>query len=239
MIRTGAEVRGARRSGTGTAVLELAGGETAEAQHLLVAVGRRPRVEGLGLETVGAETDGEPIEVDDRMRVGGRDWLYAIGDVNGRVLLTHMGKYQARVAAANILGGTAEAHGDDSRSPRVIFTDPEIAAVGYTLARRGGGGARSDRRRRRRPPAPPEPPSTGAMPRERAGWSSTTRGGSSSARRSSDPTRTSFSTPPRSRSWAGCRSKPSSRPCPPSPPAMRSGSTSSRSLGSSRLGASG
>jgi dihydrolipoamide dehydrogenase len=68
------------------------------------------------------------------MRVGGREWLYAVGDVNGRVLLTHMGKYQARVAAANILGGDATAHGDDSTSPRVVFTDPEVAAVGHTRA---------------------------------------------------------------------------------------------------------
>ena len=63
--------------------------------------GRAPRTDDLGLETVGLEP-GEPIEVDDQMRVN--DWLYAIGDVNGRVLLTHMGKYQARIAADVILG---------------------------------------------------------------------------------------------------------------------------------------
>lgn len=108
------------------------GGELA-AERLLVAIGRRPRVEGIGLESVGIEASG-PIDVDDRMRVGGREWLYAIGDVNGRVLLTHMGKYQARVAADNILGRDAVVRGDDARSPRVVFTDPELAAVGHTLA---------------------------------------------------------------------------------------------------------
>jgi dihydrolipoamide dehydrogenase len=107
------------------------GGELA-AEHLLVAVGRRARVSDIGLESVGVPADG-PIEVDDRMRVGERDWLYAIGDVNGRSLLTHMGKYQARAAADNILGGDVVVRRDDERSPRVIFTDPEVAAVGYTL----------------------------------------------------------------------------------------------------------
>lgn len=107
------------------------GGEVG-GERLLVAVGRKPRVAGLGLESVGIEPDG-PIEVDDRMRAGGRDWLYAVGDVNGRVLLTHMGKYQARVAADNVLGRDAVVRADDERSPRVVFSDPEVAAVGYTL----------------------------------------------------------------------------------------------------------
>ncbi|HET6831675.1 MAG TPA: NAD(P)/FAD-dependent oxidoreductase [Solirubrobacterales bacterium] len=133
-IRTSVEVTGARRNtGSDLVTLELEGGDAVEAQHLLVAVGRKPRVEGLGLDTAGLDTDGKAIEVDDRMRVGGRDWLYAIGDVNGRALLTHVGKHQARVAAENILGRETVAHHDDERSPRVIFTDPEIAAVGYTL----------------------------------------------------------------------------------------------------------
>ena len=68
------------------------------------------------------------------MQVPGHDWLYAIGDVNGRVLLTHMGKYQARIAAEHILGNPSAAeHGADGRqSPRVVFTDPQVAAVGHT-----------------------------------------------------------------------------------------------------------
>ena len=141
VIRTGAEATAARRDeAAGTVVLEIDGNDTLEAAHLLVAVGRKARVEGLGLESVDAGTDGDPIEVDERMRVGGRDWLYAIGDVNGRSLLTHMGKYQAWVAVENILGRDAVARADDERSPRVVFSDPEVAAVGYTLAGAGGAG---------------------------------------------------------------------------------------------------
>ena len=77
---------------------------------------------------------GDYIEVDENMQVPGHDWLYAIGDVNGRILLTHMGKYQARLAAEHILGNPSAAeHGaDGQRSPRVIFTDPQVAAVGHT-----------------------------------------------------------------------------------------------------------
>ena len=118
----------------GEVEVELESGGTVRGDELLVAIGRRPSTDELGLETVGVEP-GEPIEVDDSMRVN--DWLYAIGDVNGRALLTHMGKYQARIAADAILGEggpcialTAEGE----RSPRVIFTDPQVAAVGYTLA---------------------------------------------------------------------------------------------------------
>ena len=131
-VRTGAKATAARRDGD-VVSLELEDGEKLEAEQLLVAVGRKPHVGGIGLESVGIEPDG-PIEVDDHMRVGEREWLYAIGDVNGRALLTHMGKYQARVAAANILGGDARATQDGPTSPRVIFTDPEVAAVGHTLA---------------------------------------------------------------------------------------------------------
>ena len=95
----------------------------------------------IGLETVGLEP-GETIEVDDRMRVTGHDWLYAIGDVNGRALLTHMGKYQARIASL-VIDGDESARDDPqsaARSPRVIFTDPQVAAVGLTeaLAREAG-----------------------------------------------------------------------------------------------------
>ena len=64
----------------------------------------------------------------------GTDWLYAVGDVNGRALLTHMGKYQGRLAADAILGETVALRSDGARSPRVIFTDPQVGAVGYTLA---------------------------------------------------------------------------------------------------------
>jgi pyruvate/2-oxoglutarate dehydrogenase complex dihydrolipoamide dehydrogenase (E3) component len=99
--------------------------------RLLVAIGRKPLTSDLGLETVGLP--GGHIEVDDQLRVADHPWLYAIGDVNGRSLLTHSGKYQARVAADGILGEDAAATSDGPGAPRVIFTDPQIAAVGQTL----------------------------------------------------------------------------------------------------------
>jgi len=100
----------------------------------VVATGRRPHTDDLGVESVGLEP-GEAIEVDERMRATGvdGDWLYAIGDVNGRTLLTHMGKYQARAVADVILGKDARVSEDGLVSPRVIFTDPQVAAVGHTL----------------------------------------------------------------------------------------------------------
>jgi dihydrolipoamide dehydrogenase len=108
-------------------------GDKLEAQKLLVAVGRRPLTDDLGLEAFGLE-GGRPIGVDDQMRVPGQRWLYAIGDVNGRALLTHMGKYQGRIAADAILGREVRATEDGPGAPRVVFTDPHVAAVGLTLA---------------------------------------------------------------------------------------------------------
>ncbi|HEY8466035.1 MAG TPA: NAD(P)/FAD-dependent oxidoreductase [Solirubrobacterales bacterium] len=129
-VHLGAEPqRVERRDGTATLVLP---GEELEAEQILVAAGRRPRTEDLGLETVGLEPGGW-IEVDDALRVPGRDWLYAIGDVNRRALLTHAGKYQARIAADVILGKDVRATADLHGPPRVTFTDPEVAAVGLTL----------------------------------------------------------------------------------------------------------
>jgi pyruvate/2-oxoglutarate dehydrogenase complex dihydrolipoamide dehydrogenase (E3) component len=122
------------RAQDGEVELELESGGPARGDELLVAIGRRLNTSELGLETVGLEP-GKPIDVDDSMQAN--DWLYAIGDVNGRALLTHMGKYQARIAADAILGvgGPCLAtNADGTRSPRVIFTDPHVAAVGYTLA---------------------------------------------------------------------------------------------------------
>jgi pyruvate/2-oxoglutarate dehydrogenase complex dihydrolipoamide dehydrogenase (E3) component len=117
----------------GPATLELEDGRTFTAEQLLAAVGRTPNSAGLGLETLGIE-GGSYVEVDERMRVPGHDWLYVVGDANGRVLLTHMGKYQARVATDDILGRPAVLRSDGRCSPRVIFTEPQVAAVGHTLA---------------------------------------------------------------------------------------------------------
>ena len=119
------------RAAGGEVEVELESGGPARGDELLVAIGRRPSTADLGLDTVGL-VPGKPIEVDDSMRAN--EWLFAIGDVNGRALLTHMGKYQARVAADVILGEESSCLlVDGERSPRVIFTDPQVAAVGYTL----------------------------------------------------------------------------------------------------------
>ncbi len=132
-VRTGVLAQKVRSTEAGVAV-EL-GGDEVEAEELLVAVGRKPHTEGIGLESVGVEpAEGGFLETDDRLHVGGRDWLYAIGDVNGRALFTHMGKYQAWVAAENLLGQDVEASAEGLGSPRVTFTDPQVAAVGQSLA---------------------------------------------------------------------------------------------------------
>jgi pyruvate/2-oxoglutarate dehydrogenase complex dihydrolipoamide dehydrogenase (E3) component len=145
----GVEARAARRASPGSrdgglVALELADGRTLEGQELLVAVGRRPNTDAIGLESVGLEP-GAFVEVEDTMRVPGRDWLYAVGDVNGRVLLTHMGKYQARLACDHILGRPVALRSDGRAAPRVIFTEPQVAAVGHTLAgaRKAGLDARA------------------------------------------------------------------------------------------------
>jgi pyruvate/2-oxoglutarate dehydrogenase complex dihydrolipoamide dehydrogenase (E3) component len=117
----------------GQVTLRLEDGRALSADELLVATGREARTKTLGLDSLGLEAGGY-VEVDETLRVPGLDWLYVIGDANGRVLLTHMGKYQARLVAERILGRPAPLRSDGARSPRVIFTEPQVAAVGYTLA---------------------------------------------------------------------------------------------------------
>ena len=124
------QATGARRDGTDY-VLALDDGSELRGDRLLVATGRRPRLDGLGLETVGVATDGRGVPVDSRLNAGERLW--AIGDITGIWQLTHVGKYQGRVVAANILGESREA--DYRAVPRVVFTDPQAAAVGDTDAR--------------------------------------------------------------------------------------------------------
>jgi len=106
--------------------ISLASGETLEAERLLVATGRRPNVHGLGLEQLGVEITERGITVDDRLRAGSGVW--ALGDAAGVGLLTHLGKYQARVAAANIAGLDVTA--DYRAIPAAVFTDPQVATVG-------------------------------------------------------------------------------------------------------------
>jgi pyruvate/2-oxoglutarate dehydrogenase complex dihydrolipoamide dehydrogenase (E3) component len=125
----GARATGARHDGD-SYILELDDGRPLRGDRLLVATGRRPRVADIGLETVGIEVDGRGIPVDAHMRAG--EHLWAIGDVTGIWPLTHVGKYQGRVVAANILGEAREAHYE--AVPRVTYTDPQAAAVGATEA---------------------------------------------------------------------------------------------------------
>ena len=128
-LALGVHATGARREGEHYC-LDLDDGRTLRGDRLLVATGRRPRVDGLGLETVGIEASGRGIPVDARLRAGERLW--AIGDVTGIWPLTHVGKYQGRVVAANILGEPRKANYD--AVPRVTFTDPQAASVGAAEA---------------------------------------------------------------------------------------------------------
>jgi dihydrolipoamide dehydrogenase len=122
---------GAARGSGDDFVLELDGGEELRGDRLLVATGRRPRVEGVGLETVGIEANPRGVQVDARCRAA--EGVWAIGDVTGIFPLTHVGKYQGRVVASNILGEPREAHYE--AVPRVTYTDPQAAAAGATEAR--------------------------------------------------------------------------------------------------------
>jgi pyruvate/2-oxoglutarate dehydrogenase complex dihydrolipoamide dehydrogenase (E3) component len=132
-VRTGVQAERIEPGGAGV-IAHLGDGSRVEGAEILVAVGRVPHTAELGLDSVDVEPDKHGfLEADDRLRVGGRDWLYAIGDVNGRALFTHIGKYQAWVVAENLLGREAEAVAEGIGSPRVTFTDPQVAAVGKTL----------------------------------------------------------------------------------------------------------
>jgi len=120
----------ARRDGDDY-VLELDDGRELSGDRLLVATGRRPRVRGIGLETVGVEPDAHGVPVDAHLRAA--EGLWAIGDVTGIWQLTHVGKYQGEVVAANILGDPRKA--DYEAVPRVTYTDPQAAAVGTAAGR--------------------------------------------------------------------------------------------------------
>ena len=124
-VLVGTKVSGVERGGSDVRVL-LEGADTLEAERLLVATGRQPNVDGIGLEELGVEITRRGVAVDDRLRAA--DGVWAIGDAAGIGLLTHLGKYQARVAAANIAG--REAHADYRAIPGAVFTDPQVASVG-------------------------------------------------------------------------------------------------------------
>jgi dihydrolipoamide dehydrogenase len=141
-VLIGATTRSVTRDDSGVH-LSLTDGSVVDADEVLVAIGRTPRTMDIGFETVGL-TPGDWMEVDDTLLVKGFDWLYAVGDVNHRALLTHQGKYQARAAgdviAARALGhevhddrfGKHAATADHEMVPQVTFTDPEVASAGLT-----------------------------------------------------------------------------------------------------------
>ncbi|WP_372661089.1 dihydrolipoyl dehydrogenase family protein [Amycolatopsis kentuckyensis] len=150
-VRIGAEAGSVKRNADGTVSITLTDGEQVEADELLVAIGRTPNTQDLGLENIGL-TPGAWLTVDDTMRVN--DWLYAAGDVNRRVLLTHQGKYQARAVGDVIVArakdepvddapwGRHAATADERAVPQVVFTDPEVASVGLTAANAEAAGLR-------------------------------------------------------------------------------------------------
>ena len=125
VVRLGQHASGASKTGEGYALAFPDGGQVV-AEKLLVATGRSPRVDGLGLERVGIEPNPRGIAVDERLRAA--DGVWAVGDCNGVLAVPHVGKYQGRIAAADILGKPARA--DYRAVPRVVFTDPQLAAVG-------------------------------------------------------------------------------------------------------------
>jgi pyruvate/2-oxoglutarate dehydrogenase complex dihydrolipoamide dehydrogenase (E3) component len=150
-VRLGSEVRSVRRDGT-EVVVETSDGEL-RGDEVLVATGRQARTVGIGVETVGLDA-GRYLDVDDTLRVRGVQWLYGVGDVNGRRQLTHMGKYQARQAGAAIV---ARARGrevsladwspfvataDHAATPAVVFTHPQVASVGLTSTQAAQSGRR-------------------------------------------------------------------------------------------------
>src|SRR4051794_29128454 len=113
----------------GGITVRLDDGAVVAAERILVATGRRPRIDALGLDTIGLDTDSGHVEVDEQLRTGAEN-VWAIGDVTGVALFTHVGKYQARVAAAAMLGKDARA--DYRALPRVVFSDPQVAGAGLT-----------------------------------------------------------------------------------------------------------
>jgi pyruvate/2-oxoglutarate dehydrogenase complex dihydrolipoamide dehydrogenase (E3) component len=154
------EPESVRRDEAGTVHVRLVDGTTFDADEVLVATGRTPNTTAIGLEHVGL-TPGDWLRVDESLRVLGSDgtpigdgWLYAAGDVNHRVLLTHQGKYQARALGETLVAraggkpvdlepwGRQSATADERAVPQVIFTDPEIASVGHTAASAAAAGLR-------------------------------------------------------------------------------------------------
>lgn len=140
-VRTGARAIAVRRNRETGVTVTLSDGTTVTGAEILVAAGRKPQATGLGLTDFGIAETGW-VKVGENMRVPGLDWLYVVGDLNGKALFTHMAKYQAAIAAGDILGRdmVTEHLGDGPGAPRVIFTEPQVAAIGHTTATAAGAG---------------------------------------------------------------------------------------------------
>ncbi|GID28867.1 dihydrolipoyl dehydrogenase family protein [Paractinoplanes brasiliensis] len=154
-VRIGAEAASVTRDATGTVHVRLTGGERIAADEILVAIGRTPNTQDIGLDALGLKP-GSWLTVDEALRVeGAGDWLYAAGDVNRRALLTHQGKYQARALGDAIVArakgeeaetgpwGRHAATADERAVPQVVFTDPEVASAGLTAAAAEAAGLRT------------------------------------------------------------------------------------------------
>ena len=129
-VRTGVGAESARTAGgpEGTTVVGLSDGSEVEVDRLVIAAGRTPRIHDIGLESVGVEPGARSLPIDEGCRLA--EGLWAVGDATGVAMFTHLAQYQGRVAAANILGGSRRAN--YRAVPRVVFSDPEIAAVGLS-----------------------------------------------------------------------------------------------------------
>ncbi|MCW2921531.1 MAG: hypothetical protein JWL76_1405 [Thermoleophilia bacterium] len=132
-VRCGSTTTSVERGDDGVR-LRFEEGDDVVAEELLVATGRAVNVEELGLETIGVSPGrGGVIETTDCMQVPGHDWLFVVGDANGRAQLTHTAVYQAKVAARNALGLETHCVEDHVAAPRVVYTEPNLCAVGHTL----------------------------------------------------------------------------------------------------------
>jgi dihydrolipoamide dehydrogenase len=134
-LRLRTQLKRVQRDSSGEITATLDSGATLQADELLVAAGRITATDDLGLETIGLKP-GRPITVDDSLRAVDvkEGWLYAVGDANGRNLLTHMGKYQGRILGHVLNGRPATAWADHTVTPQIIFTQPQVASVGLTEA---------------------------------------------------------------------------------------------------------
>jgi pyruvate/2-oxoglutarate dehydrogenase complex dihydrolipoamide dehydrogenase (E3) component len=131
-VRLGVHAESVNRDDEGLVHALLDDGRVVVGEEILVAAGRQPLTADLGLETVGL-APGESLAVDEHLQVPGHSWLYAIGDVNGRALLTHMGKYQAHVVSQILTGDAPATQRAEAPTTRVVFTERQVAAVGLTL----------------------------------------------------------------------------------------------------------